>query len=69
MVNKLGDPGRVVAAYAGHVLRSTVLVGHTATVGRGVELDERTSALRPDDGGQSSISVIAQEGEGRQGKK
>ena len=36
VVNKLGDPGRAVAAYAGHVLRSTVLVGHTAIFGRGV---------------------------------
>ena len=30
VANKLGDTGRVVAACAGHVLRSTVLVGHPA---------------------------------------
>ena len=60
VANKLGYPGRVVVAYAGHVLRSTVLVGHTAIVGRGVELDEGTSDLRPADGGQSSTTVIAQ---------
>ena len=68
-MNKLGDPGRVVAAYAGHVLRSTVLVVHMVIVGRGVELDEGTFDLRPADRGQSSTTVISKEGEGRHGQK